>query len=88
MTTDGALGQEERERIVRETIAFVFGHYEVGPIPFDLRPVDIDQWWSKRTLNPHDPDKLFPESRQHFEARKARWIELATAHVVGGAGRG
>jgi len=65
-------------------IDFIMGHYEQGS-PFRLTAVDPDEWWSKVQIEPHRPESLLPASRAHFEARKARWKELAREHfgVVG-----
>lgn len=72
---------EAEKRGMRRGVDFVLGHYEVGPMPFTLDPVDPETWWSKVQVLPHDPARLLPASRAHFEARLRRWHELALAEI-------
>lgn len=66
---------EDREKLINETVRFVLSHYEVGGMPFGVEPVDPNEWWGKVRLLPSP--KLLPASSAHFEARIARWQELA-----------
>lgn len=67
-------------------VEFVLRHYEkhnTGGSPFKLTEIDPETWWSQVILRPHP--EFMPRSRDHFEARIARWKELAAGHVESGA---
>jgi len=79
-----AITANERRAIVEETVDFVLRHTESyrtdtgesEPI-FQPTEIDPDIWWSQCMLTPQP--ELLPRSREHFEARIARWKELARA---------
>lgn len=69
---------------IKAAVDFIHGHYETGPGQCFLpTPVDPDTWWEKMTLVPKDPESLRPNSKAHFEARKARWVKIMLEETQG-----
>lgn len=73
------------EEVVKQTVSFLLRNYEQGAEGVNIftpLPVDPEKWWSEMQLVPHDPEKLQPASRAHFEARERRWTELALQAIL------